>query len=345
MSSGDLTIGARTPATNCACRSMRSRTCRIPRRALLEHVRFSGARLLTSKCRAEPAATLTSAARNTNSPLPPDRIDAECTLASITVPNHVHLLRAEMGGKRDQAHVRSLLHARDAALPSAHAAEIAMTEAAAGCHACARRRGADSVPGGAGAGGAQPRRTAAARRDVPRRAGARRCCVVPQRWQPAPRFVEAAAALTVAYLAVEILLLPQGRRALADRGRARRFPRPLLPSVPADGGAIGRASCWRARRSPKWRSIAVLALVFARVATLGAGVRGRCRSRRRRCWFSAWSGSSCGCGASRTAPDPGAQFEQSLHRELVDRLQRHVRVNFDRLPARVAASRAGTSII
>jgi len=28
-------------------------------------------------------------------------------------------------------------------------------------------------------------------------------------WQPAPRFVEAAAALTVAYLAVEILLLPK----------------------------------------------------------------------------------------------------------------------------------------
>jgi len=30
-------------------------------------------------------------------------------------------------------------------------------------------------------------------------------------WQPAPRFVEAAAALTVAYLAVEILLLPNAR--------------------------------------------------------------------------------------------------------------------------------------
>jgi hypothetical protein len=28
-------------------------------------------------------------------------------------------------------------------------------------------------------------------------------------WQPQPRFVEAAAALTIAYLAVEILLLPQ----------------------------------------------------------------------------------------------------------------------------------------
>src|SRR5579871_4169719 len=28
-------------------------------------------------------------------------------------------------------------------------------------------------------------------------------------WQPAPRFVEAAAALTIAYLAVEILLLPE----------------------------------------------------------------------------------------------------------------------------------------
>src|SRR5262249_33907907 len=34
-------------------------------------------------------------------------------------------------------------------------------------------------------------------------------------WHPAPRFVEAAAALTVAYLAVEILLLPSaGSRAL-----------------------------------------------------------------------------------------------------------------------------------
>jgi hypothetical protein len=29
------------------------------------------------------------------------------------------------------------------------------------------------------------------------------------RWQPAPRFVEAAAALTIAYLSVEVLLLPK----------------------------------------------------------------------------------------------------------------------------------------
>ena len=34
---------------------------------------------------------------------PVDRVEVECTLASVTVPNHVHLLRAEMGGKRDEA--------------------------------------------------------------------------------------------------------------------------------------------------------------------------------------------------------------------------------------------------
>jgi len=32
-----------------------------------------------------------------------DRLDVECTFHSVTVPNHVHLLRAQKEGKSDQA--------------------------------------------------------------------------------------------------------------------------------------------------------------------------------------------------------------------------------------------------
>ncbi len=34
---------------------------------------------------------------------PVDSLDVECTFYAVTVPNHVHLLRVENGGKRDQA--------------------------------------------------------------------------------------------------------------------------------------------------------------------------------------------------------------------------------------------------
>src|SRR5256886_17001627 len=36
-------------------------------------------------------------------PVAVDRLDAECTFHSVTVPNHVHLLRARKDGKSDQA--------------------------------------------------------------------------------------------------------------------------------------------------------------------------------------------------------------------------------------------------
>ena len=56
-----------------------------------------------SECHADAARDtyLCTADYEFGAPVSP--IDVECTLASITVPNHVHLLHAEMGGKRDEA--------------------------------------------------------------------------------------------------------------------------------------------------------------------------------------------------------------------------------------------------
>ena len=109
MSSGDLTIeGARA---HYELRMPQYEMAHVadPERALLEHIRFSSggrdARLTVAKtvrrgrCRAIP--TVCTADYEFSAPV--ERLDVECTFPAITVPNHVHLLRAEMGGKHDQA--------------------------------------------------------------------------------------------------------------------------------------------------------------------------------------------------------------------------------------------------
>jgi len=125
------------------------------------------------------------------------------------VPNHVHMLRAEMAGKHDQAlfdlsFTRATLRFRP---PTA--AEIATGEASAG---------AMRALGGpvqilflaALALAARSRRELLALAAMFLAGQVAAVAAVPHSgWQPAPRFVEAAAALTVAYLAVEVLLLPK----------------------------------------------------------------------------------------------------------------------------------------
>jgi hypothetical protein len=180
-----------------------------PETALLEHVRFSGAKLVTSACRAEPEHDAYICDAEYRFATPPARLEAECTLASITVPTHVHLLRAEMDGKRDQGMFdRNFTRATLRFRPPG-AAEAAMTEATGGFQRAL--------------GGpvqilflAALALAARSRGELLRVAAmflvgqAASVLIVPHTtWQPAPRFVEAAAALAVAYLAVEILLLPQ----------------------------------------------------------------------------------------------------------------------------------------
>jgi hypothetical protein len=91
-------------------------------------------------------------------------------------------------------------------------------------------------------------------------------------WQPAPRFVEAAAALTVAYLAIEILLLPKAGSRWAVAGVLGDFhglyfylflqtaeyrPVPVLA-----GAALAELA-----------AVAVLALLFTRVERWARALR------------------------------------------------------------------------
>jgi hypothetical protein len=243
-----------------------------PETALLQHVRFSGARLLSSDCRAESGRDAYICDAEYDFGAPPDRVDAECTLASITVPNHVHMLRVAMGGKHDQAmfdlnFTRSTLRFRP---PSP--AEIAATEMAAGF---ARALGAPVQLLFLAALVLAAR----SRGELARLAGmfligqAAAVFLVPHSgWQPAPRFVEAAAALTIAYLAVEILMLPQAGARWLIAGVLGVFHGLFFYLLLQDAG-YRPGFVLAGAAVAELALLAVLAVVFARIARWGKALR------------------------------------------------------------------------
>jgi hypothetical protein len=209
MSTGDLAVdGAR------ASYELRMPLYEIahvarPERALLEHVRFAGAALASSSCASDEARGQYVCRAEYTFERGPEQIDAECTLASITVPNHVHMLRARMGDKRDQALFDVSFPRATLRFRPPTAAEVAMEEAGAGF---LRALGgpAQILFLAALALAARGRRELAALAAMFVAGQAAAVVAAPHTaWQPAPRFVEAAAALTIAYLAIEVLLLPK----------------------------------------------------------------------------------------------------------------------------------------
>ncbi|MBI3698364.1 MAG: HupE/UreJ family protein [Acidobacteria bacterium] len=140
---------------------------------------------------------------------PVKNLDVECAFAAVTVPNHVHMLHAEREGVTDQAIFDfSFTRVPLKFVPPGRAA-MAFSQVGAGMLRAA-------------AGLAQLlflvalAMAARSRRELYALAAsfltaecASALYIAYGNWSPAPRFVEAAAALTVAYLAVEILLLPE----------------------------------------------------------------------------------------------------------------------------------------
>jgi hypothetical protein len=210
MSSGDLAVTGATARYELRMPLYEITHIQSPEKTLFEHFRIAGATLAAHECHPEPARDTYLCTAQYQFAAPVDHLDVDCTFASATVPNHVHMLRAQLGdGRRDQAAFDlSFTHATLRFRPPT-AFETATEEALAGA---ARAWG----------GAVQVLFLAAlvlasrSRRELAALAGMflagqlLAVLVVPHTsWQPAPRFVEAATALTIAYLAVEILLLPK----------------------------------------------------------------------------------------------------------------------------------------
>ncbi|MEZ5353456.1 MAG: HupE/UreJ family protein [Bryobacteraceae bacterium] len=181
--------------------------------ALLNAIHFSSggaeARRTSGDCRNDAAENALVCTAEYEFTAPVEILSVSSSFHTLTVPNHVHVLRGTLDGKSDQAVL-------DLSFPKAQLrfrpptlVEQATQQAAAGALRAA-------------GGPAQWLFLAAlvlaarSRREFVRLAvmllagEALSCLALPLiGWDPAPQFVEAACALTIAYLAVEILLLPE----------------------------------------------------------------------------------------------------------------------------------------
>jgi hypothetical protein len=179
---------------------------------LFDHIHFSTggqpARLVHQSCHEDMTQGTYFCSADYEFPAPVDRLGVECTFHRVTVPNHVHLLHAMKEGKSDQAIFDFSYTKGEIRFDPPTELETVITQTGAGAVRAAggwvqllflaalvlaaRSSGELMALAGMFLGG----QTASA-------------VVLPlTRWEPAPRFVEAAMALTIAYLAVEILALP-----------------------------------------------------------------------------------------------------------------------------------------
>ncbi len=212
MSSGDFRITGNRATYELRVPVYEIQHVPAPEKMLLENIRFSSkgvaARLVEKSC-AEDKPDASFRCKAVYEWLAPvDELEVVCTFHSITVPNHVHLLRAYLGDKTDQAvfdfsapkalirfrpptALETFLTASGSGFTRAFSSAAAVLFLA--CLALAARRNTELV-------------LIAAAFLAGEMVSA---LIVPQTtWNPAPRFVEAALALTIAYLAVEILTLP-----------------------------------------------------------------------------------------------------------------------------------------
>lgn len=210
MSTGDLKVDGAHATYELRMPMYEIAHVHAPERTLLEHVRFESAGVWAKpsneRCGQEQDSYVCTAQYQFAAPV--ETVEAECTLASVTVPNHVHLLRAYRGDKTDQAVFDLTYTKAELRFRPPTGFEIATREISAGFMRAA--------------GGLAPllflvsltlaarnRKELAALVASFVAAEALACSVAPRlALSLSPRFIEAAAALTIAYLALEIILLP-----------------------------------------------------------------------------------------------------------------------------------------
>jgi len=186
---------------------------RDPGTTLLEQVRFKGAggwaQRSNAACQQEKETYVCTA--DYRFPGPVEMLQAECTLAKVTVPNHVHLLHAIRSDKTDQAVFDLSYTSAELWFRPPTAFEMFARAFSAGFMRAAGGL-APLLFLASLALAARSRRELAALIAAFLVAEAAACALAPRFPIPlSPRFIEAAAALTVAYLAFEIALLPDSK--------------------------------------------------------------------------------------------------------------------------------------
>ena len=277
MSSGDLTVEGQRGHYELRMPQYEVAHIKDPNRSIFENIHFSSggreARLLSKSCVSDGTRDGTySCMADYEFASPPDHIDVQCTFHSITVPNHVHLLHAEMGGKQDQAIFDLSFSRATLRFRPPTPLEIAVTQTGAGfIRAWGGLVQILFLAALVLAGRSRKELAALAGMFLVGQAGTA-LALAHTLWQPAPRFVEAAAALTVAYLAVEILLLPQAGARWIIAGILGAFHglyfHLFLATTNYHAGYVLSGAALA-----EVLAIAVLALVFSRVSRFAQALR------------------------------------------------------------------------
>jgi hypothetical protein len=210
MSNGELRVNGLTATYELRIPMYEVAHVANPGTALLDQVKFEGARRTSSKCQEQDGTYLCRADYEFDHPVP-DKIEVECTLFEVTVPNHVHLLYAVQGPNSDQVVFdQNVQQAEVRFHPPSRAEEVAKAGAAGVGRLFKSVSGLLFLVV-----------LVLAARNI-REMGILTITFLAAEWlaRPlspripisfSPEFLEAVLALTVAYLAAEIVFLPESR--------------------------------------------------------------------------------------------------------------------------------------
>jgi|SRR5690242_6550805 hypothetical protein len=271
MSSGELHVNGRAATYELRIPMYEVAHVTHPETALLDQLSFEGARRTSSNCQEQDGSYICRADYEFDHPVP-DKIQVECTLFQVTVPNHVHLLYAVQGPNSDQAVFDQSFRQVEVRFHPPSRAELIAKAAAAGV-----ARLVKSVSGLL----FLVVLVLAARNT--REMGILTIAFLAAEWlaRPlaprlplafSPEFLEALLALTVAYLAAEIVFLPESQARWAvvpvlgvAHGLAfAAFPPPYLTAAEAAQALLLGVLWLAARKMPvAWRRPAAGVMLVA----------------------------------------------------------------------------------
>jgi hypothetical protein len=274
ISTGELRMDGPTAVYELRIPAYEASHAANPEKDLLDHIRFADGHRTRSSCHEEDGTYICRAEYEFPG-LHPNALDVECTLFQVTVPNHVHLLTAVQGPNTDQLVFDRRFTEGEARFHPPSRAEAIARESSRGVE--------NTFQNAAGLLFLIALALAARSRNEALTLAA---VFLASEWLARPvgsqipiafsaRFFEGALALTVAYLAIEILLLPDGRLRwliVAVLGLFHGLSMAAFPPVYQAGGtaaqavAIAPLAAGAARLPKRWR-ISAAALVLA--AALG----------------------------------------------------------------------------
>ena len=210
MSSGEIHVTGRTATYELRMPTYEISHVANPAAELLDQITFTGARRTSANCQREQDTYICTATYEFESEVP-DKLEVECTLFRVTVPNHIHMLYAVQGENSDQIVLDQSTPLKELRFHPVSLAETITRDGGAGAQRFLRSAAGILFIAVLVLAARSLRETAILGVLFLAAEWLVRPIVPYIRIGLSPDFLEALLALTAAYLAAEIFFLPEGR--------------------------------------------------------------------------------------------------------------------------------------